>query len=176
MSVRMYSAEHRGILKCAHYIDVRADSVRHQVAKLFHSAALSEQITREAGAHRWLARGAGQCDTALAEERVMGGRFYPIPGGPEAPVPDTERAYNSMESPPAYCYSPQAEDVLRLCRLLHIMSPLREVRTKDMIRCREFRFPHPIFFHVVKHPHPVPRDFWPLLRENHAVIAMLEFT
>ena len=33
---------------------------------------------------------------------------------------ETERAFNSMESPPVYCYARQAEDVLRLCRFMLI--------------------------------------------------------
>lgn len=47
---------------------------------------------------------------------------------------------------------------------------------KDMIRCGEFRFPHPIFFHVRCHPYPVPGDIWRVLRDNNAIITEVEFT
>ncbi len=106
----------------------------------------------------------------------MGGRFIPDRNNPASEHPCSKRAYNSMESPPVYCYARQAEDVLRLCRLLHVMSPVREVSTKEMIRCGEFKFPHPIFFYVLNHPWSVPLDFWPYLRANHAIIVELEFS
>jgi hypothetical protein len=78
---------------------------------------------------------------------------------------------NALNSQPAYCYTGQQDDVMRFCRKIFVMSPMRVVSLGSQIRVDDF--PEPIFFFVKDHPRPVPQDVWDFLAQRKATYVEL---
>jgi hypothetical protein len=76
----------------------------------------------------------------------------------------------ALDSERLYCYAPQANDVMRLCRRLFVMSPCHACNRPDQIID-----PEPVFFFVENHPRPVPPEFWERLK-NATIVAVWTHT
>lgn len=63
---------------------------------------------------------------------------------------------DAVTTPPVFCYRPHASEILKLCRLIFIMTPVREFSMA-------YQLPDDgpiILAYMASHPTPIPQDIW----------------